>query len=53
MRLASNNSIDIEPKNAKPTAIAVMRICEGVTELCSDLPTPISNLKVFLKYDTV
>lgn len=49
MRLASNNSIDIEPKNAKPTAIAVMRICEGVTVLCADLPTPNSNLNVFLK----
>jgi len=26
MRLASNNSMDMDPKNAKPTAIAVMRI---------------------------
>lgn len=39
----------MEPKNAKPTAIAVMRICEGVTVLLCDLPTPISNLNVFLK----
>lgn len=49
IKLASISSNDIEPKNAKHNAIAVMRIRKGDAVLCSDLPTPTSSLNVFLK----